>query len=260
MIKAEKLSFGFDSSYLFQNISFTLDKDCHCVLIGSNGTGKTTLTNLIKDPDSYSFEGRLKLDGTGRIGYISQFVDVDGDQSVTVYDYLCRDFLSLEQDINDVCLQMESAEDIDAVMERYQELLDESSAMDADNYEVNIETNGAVPLLANRYDNVFYTMDWKSPSSGENAKMIRENLRRLNRNDVLKFVVGNKEDLDEMKKIAENKNYEYWWVRPQIYVSPIFGEIEPKQIVEYLKENQLRHVCMQVQLHKVIWNPNERGV
>ena len=132
MINAEKLSFGFNSTYLFQNISFTLEEDCHCVLIGSNGTGKTTLTNIIKDPDSYSYEGRLKLEGAGRIGYISQFVDVAGEQSVTVYDYLCRDFVALEQAINDVCLQMESAEDLDAVMERYQELLDESSAMDAD--------------------------------------------------------------------------------------------------------------------------------
>jgi len=47
MIKAEKLSFGFSSTYLFQNISFTLEENCHCVLIGSNGTGKTTLTNII---------------------------------------------------------------------------------------------------------------------------------------------------------------------------------------------------------------------
>ena len=128
------------------------------------------------------------------------------------------------------------------------------------NYEVNIETNGAVPLLEKRYANMFYTMDWKSPSSGENAKMIKENLRKLDRKDVLKFVVGSKEDLDEMKKIVENKGYDYWWVRPLIYVSPVFGEIEPKEIVEYLKENKLRHVCMQIQLHKVIWNPNERGV
>ena len=35
-------------------------------------------------------------------------------------------------------MQMESAEDMEALMERYQSLLDESDAMDADNYEVNI--------------------------------------------------------------------------------------------------------------------------
>ena len=115
MIKAEKLTFGFSSHYLFQNISFCLQENCHCVLIGSNGTGKTTLMNLIRQPDQYIFEGKLKLDSAGRIGYVSQFALREGDQSVTVFDYLRQDFLELEQAISDVCLQMESAEDMDEI-------------------------------------------------------------------------------------------------------------------------------------------------
>ena len=138
MIKAEKLSFGFSSTPLFQNISFNLEENCHCALIGSNGTGKTTLMNLIRDPGKFIFDGKLKLEGAGRIGYVSQFAIREGDQSITVYDYLCQDFLALEQAISDVCMQMESADDMDAVMERYQNLLDESAAMDANNYEINI--------------------------------------------------------------------------------------------------------------------------
>ena len=138
MIKAEKLTFGFNSSLLFQNLSFSLDTNCHCALIGSNGAGKTTLVNLIREPDRYIFDGKIKLDGAGRIGYVSQFAIREGDQSVTVFDYLCQDFLDLEQAIGDICLQMESAEDMDAVMDRYQALLDESDAVEADNYEVNI--------------------------------------------------------------------------------------------------------------------------
>ena len=96
MIKAEKLTFGFNSNLLFQNIAFTLEENCHCALIGSNGTGKTTLTNLIREPGKYIFDGKLKLEGTGRIGYVSQFAIREGDQSVTVYDYLCQDYLELE--------------------------------------------------------------------------------------------------------------------------------------------------------------------
>ena len=138
MINAEKLTFGFDSSLLFQNISFSLEENCHCALIGSNGSGKTTLTNLIRDPANYIFEGKLKTDGVGRIGYVSQFATRTGDQSVTVYDYLRQDFLALEQAMNEACLQMESAEDLDTVMEHYQGLLDESAAIDADNCEGNI--------------------------------------------------------------------------------------------------------------------------
>ena len=138
MIYADKLTFGFSSTILFQDISFHLEENCHCALIGSNGTGKTTLMNLIREPEHYIFDGKLTLNGVGRIGYVSQFAIREGDQSVTVFDYLCQDFLALEQAMADVCMQMESAEDMDAVMERYQALLDESDAMDADNYEVNI--------------------------------------------------------------------------------------------------------------------------
>ena len=138
MIKAEKLTFGFDSTPLFQNISFTLDENCHCALIGSNGSGKTTLVNLLREPENYTYDGKIKHEGVGRIGYVSQFAIREGDQSVTVWDYLCRDFVALEEKIAEVCMQMESSEDMDAVMEQYQALLDESEAMDADNYEVNI--------------------------------------------------------------------------------------------------------------------------
>ena len=138
MIYAEKLTFGFGSTPLFQDISFTLEENCHCALIGSNGTGKTTLMNLIRQPEQFLYDGKLRLEGAGRIGYVSQFALREGDQSITVYDYLCQDFLDLEQQIGQVCLEMETAEDLDALMERYQQLLEESDAVDADNYEFNI--------------------------------------------------------------------------------------------------------------------------
>ena len=175
MIKAEKLTFGFNSTFLFQNICFTLEENCHCALIGSNGTGKTTLTNLIREPDNYTFNGKLNLDGTSRIGYVSQFAIRDGDQSVTVYDYLCQDFLALEQAINDTCLQMESADDMDAVMERYQQLLDESDAMDADNYEVNIRRQLKLAELEQKE-----SLELEKLSGGELklVQVIRQMLRR----------------------------------------------------------------------------------
>ncbi len=175
MINAEKLTFGFSSTPLFQNISFHLEENCHCAMIGSNGTGKTTLMNLIREPDRYVFDGRLTLDGTGRIGYVSQFAIREGDQSVTVYDYLCRDFLDLEQAIGDVCMEMESAEDMDALMERYQNLLDESDAIDADNYEINIRRQLKLAELENKE-----ALALENLSGGELklVQIIRQMLRR----------------------------------------------------------------------------------
>lgn len=126
--------------------------------------------------------------------------------------------------------------------------------------EVNIETNGAESILLLedpklQGKNIFVTMDWKCPSSGMNAEMDYSNLYYLNDEDVLKFVVGSTEDLEEMSKIIKDLEADC-----QVYASPIFGQIEPKQIVEYILENDLKNVHVQVQLHKVIWDPNTRGV
>ena len=175
MINAEKLTFGFHSTLLFQNISFTLEENCHCALIGSNGTGKTTLVNLIREPENYVFDGKIQRNGAGRIGYVSQFAIREGDQSVTVYDYLCQDFLALEQAINDTCMQMASAEDMDAVMDRYQQLLDESDAVDADNYEVNIRRQLKLAELEQKA-----SLELEKLSGGELklVQVIRQMLRR----------------------------------------------------------------------------------
>ena len=175
MIHAENLSFGFTSNDLFHNVSFTLEENCHCALIGSNGSGKTTLCSLIRDAEAYTFDGRLKLDGTGRMGYVSQFAIREGDQTVTVYDYLCRDFLDLEQAIADVCAEMAEAEDTDAVMERYQALLDESDAVDADNYELNIRRQLQLAELEGKE-----SLELAALSGGELklVQIIRQMLRR----------------------------------------------------------------------------------
>ena len=175
MIKTEKLTFGFQSNDLFQNIAFTLEENRHCALIGSNGTGKTTLLNLIKDPAGYVFSGKITRDGVGRIGYVSQFAIRQGDQSITVYDYLRQDFDELERSIGDVCAQMETAEDLDAVMERYQALLDESDAVDADNCDVNIRKQ---LKLAQLEDKTELALEALSGGELKLVQVIRQMLRR----------------------------------------------------------------------------------
>ena len=138
------------------------------------------------------------------------------------------------------------------------------SKLTTNGYEVNVETNGSVdisdlqkfhintPIVNSK---LIITMDWKSPSSGMRNKMLESNLYQLEKKDVLKFVVGSKADLDDMRHIIVNYPLDC-----HIFVSPIFGQIEPKDLVEYIKVNKLQQVRVQLQLHKIIWRPEERGV
>jgi 7-carboxy-7-deazaguanine synthase len=45
-----------------------------------------------------------------------------------------------------------------------------------------------------------------------------------------------------------------------VFLSPVFGEISPKTIVAFMKDKRLNGVRLQLQLHKMIWNPAARGV
>lgn len=130
------------------------------------------------------------------------------------------------------------------------------NALLEEGYEVNIETNGSLDIYPYTLkDNVIITMDYKSISSGENSKMNPANFRYLREQDVLKFVVGSKEDLADMKDVIESYNPSC-----SIFVSPIFNQIETSEIVEFIKDNKLNEVRVQVQLHKIIWEPSKRGV
>ena len=140
MIQVEKLSYGFPAKELYRDISFTLETGRHCALIGSNGTGKSTLADMIMHPDAYFFDGKIIRDESCRIGYASQFSIRDKLQDVTVFAYLSDRFLSVQQRIAAVCEEMAEAApaEMEGVFARYQELLDLNEAMDGDNYESTI--------------------------------------------------------------------------------------------------------------------------
>nr|WP_027870649.1 putative 7-carboxy-7-deazaguanine synthase QueE [[Eubacterium] cellulosolvens] len=123
---------------------------------------------------------------------------------------------------------------------------------------VEIETNGAVDLSGFRTgEQSVFTMDYKLPSSGCESGMLTENFRFLEQKDTVKFVVGSQEDLDRAGEIIR----EYGLIgKCHVYFSPVFGKIEPEQIVNYMIEHRLNGARIQIQIHKVIWDPNRRGV
>ncbi len=175
MIKATNLSYGFAQKDLYEKISFTLEEGRHCALIGSNGSGKTTLAELIHSPENYLFDGTLIRENVGRIGYVTQFASRDKKQSMTVLDYLLLDFQTLQQEITDVCAQMESAENLDDLLEHYQQLLDEQDAIDGDNCEVNIRRQLQLAELEDKAD---LKLSLLSGGEYKLLQVIRQMLRR----------------------------------------------------------------------------------
>lgn len=126
-------------------------------------------------------------------------------------------------------------------------------------YKINIETNGAVDITPYISKNLILTMDYKTNSSGMMKYMINKNLSLLRDYDVLKIVCS-KDDFTDIKNILRNND-----IKSYIYLSPIFNQIQPSELVDFLKElhNEgfdTSKIRIQVQLHKIIWEPNKRGV
>ena len=121
---------------------------------------------------------------------------------------------------------------------------------------VLLETSGAHDISAVD-PRVHRIVDLKTPGSGESARNLFTNIEHLTPRDEVKFVIGSRED--------------YEWSREQVVrhtltqkcravlFSPIFGKIDPREIVEWILADKLP-VRFQLQMHKFIWKPAQRGV
>lgn len=138
MITVEKLSYSFPEQDLYKEISFNLEDGQHCALIGSNGTGKTTLIEMLMDTEKYLYDGKIIKAENLRIGYVSQVAKKEKEQEITVFDFLSEVFVRNQQENVRLCEEMANSENLEEVFERYQQVLDEFQAMDGDNYEINI--------------------------------------------------------------------------------------------------------------------------
>ena len=123
------------------------------------------------------------------------------------------------------------------------------------NYEVMLETGGSLSI-SDVPKKVVKIVDFKCPSSGMVKKNLWSIVDDLQAHDEVKFVIGNREDFDW----AKDRITEYSMDKIcTLLFSPTFGEINPQQIVEWILAENLP-VRMQLQMHKMIWSPEEKGV
>lgn len=131
--------------------------------------------------------------------------------------------------------------------------------MESAGFSVEIETNGSVSLapfcqLSHRPS---FTMDYKCPDSGMEQFMNLNNFSLLNEQDSVKFVVSSEKDLNRAEEITKKYHLSK---RCRVYLSAVFGRMDPRTITEYMIRHQWNDVRLQLQMHKFIWPPQQRGV
>lgn len=124
-------------------------------------------------------------------------------------------------------------------------------------FRVLIETNGSqdISQIDNRCVRI---VDIKCPLSGEMTQNDLRNLDRLTDNDEVKFVIGGIEDYDYAKEILKHINLTPLRIN-RIHFSPILENIEPKVLAEWILDDHL-NVGLHLQLHKIIWGSDKKGV
>ncbi|MGL5755850.1 MAG: ABC-F family ATP-binding cassette domain-containing protein [Paraclostridium sp.] len=179
MIKIDNLSYSFPQKDLYNNISFTLEDGQHCAFIGASGSGKSTLIDIIMDPERYMFDGKLEMDPNCKIGYVSQFSQLDKTKETTVFEYIAEQFIKLQNEIASICSEMETSSDIDTLLEKYQQALDALDAIDGDDFESNINRKLNLADLGKHKDKMI------SELSGGEFKLIQVIKEMLNNPDLM---------------------------------------------------------------------------
>lgn len=122
-------------------------------------------------------------------------------------------------------------------------------------YDVLIETSGAIDTAAVD-TRAHVILDVKCPGSGMSDRMHWPNLDRLTMKDEAKFVLADRADYEWARQVLEQHELA---TRCTVLMSPVFGSLDPRQLAEWVLADRLP-VRLQLQLHKLIWAPDMRGV
>lgn len=128
-------------------------------------------------------------------------------------------------------------------------------------YAVLVETSGAVDVSA-LDPRAHKIMDLKCPGSGEEAKNLWSNLDHLTHRDEVKFVLKGRADYEWARDTIRERALDSKLAREELkalLLSPVWGELDLRTLAEWILEDSLP-VRLQVQLHKLIWDPTARGV
>ena len=120
---------------------------------------------------------------------------------------------------------------------------------------VMLETSG-MHDISHVDSRVSIIMDLKCPGSGMSDRMRWDNLPHLSAKDEVKFVLQDRQDYEWAKDVMTQHALH---TRCPVLFSPVFGSLDIRGLAEWILEDRLP-VRLQQQLHKIIWDPETRGV
>lgn len=122
-------------------------------------------------------------------------------------------------------------------------------------FQVLLETGGGLPI-AGVDPRVHRIVDVKCPGSGEVANNRFENLDLLGPRDELKFVLASEEDYRWARELVVARGLAE---RVPVHFSPVWGSLAPQALAGWVLRDRLP-VRVQLQLHKLLWGAEARGV
>lgn len=122
-------------------------------------------------------------------------------------------------------------------------------------HEVLLETGGGLDV-GGVDPRVRRIVDVKCPGSGEAAANRWSNLDLLTPRDEVKFVLAGEEDYRWAREVIREHRLEE---RCPVHLSPVHGRLDPTQLAGWVLRDRLR-ARVQLQLHKLLWDPQARGV
>ncbi len=137
-----------------------------------------------------------------------------------------------------------------------QETPDLTRALLKRGHRILVETNGSLDISV-LPERAIRIMDIKCPSSGENHRVMWENVWKLSADDEVKFVIADRLDYEWAVGIITEQQLAHRNIK--ILLSTVYGELPPRNLVKWMLEDNLK-ARFQLQLHKYIWPHDAHGV
>lgn len=121
-------------------------------------------------------------------------------------------------------------------------------------FEVLIETSGSIDI-GDVDPRAVVIMDLKCPGSGEEAKNLWSNIDKLRPRDEIKFVIADRRDYEWARDVVRERDLGRW----NVLFSPVWGAVDLQDLARWMLEDAVP-ARLQIQLHKLVWGPDVKGV